>query len=308
MPGKTTAAPNASQLPLDKLVVDPKLQSRAKFDQDFVDELVERYQAKTNDIPPIEVFEVDGRPHIVDGFHRFKAAKEAGYACIHSKTVGEGTFADAVWYAVSANQTQNGLRRTIADKRKAVIMALEGIGHKPSSRAIAEHVGVHHSTVSKIRDEWEAQQREGEALSSDDNAPEPDGGALAKTDNAPEYVQTKDGRKYPKRRKPKSSDDDVPDVAGKKADEPTDRHAKIARMIQSLRQNIKGRFGPHQTIDGHLEKAWRAADDLVPVDCSRCDGGGCEFCKRGRTTKGEDRAAGERTRSEAVARKARAEA
>jgi len=85
-----------------------------------------------------------------DGFHRIKAAEAAGQKVIEAQ-VHQGTQADARWASLAANQT-HGLRRSNADKERAVRLALAA---RPdmSDRAIAEHVGVDHKMVGKYRAE-----------------------------------------------------------------------------------------------------------------------------------------------------------
>jgi hypothetical protein len=68
-----------------------------------------------------------------------------------TSTKAVGTQQDAQWYSYSANQT-HGLRRTNADKAKAVKAALaHPNGAKMSDGAIAEHVGVSQPFVGKHR-------------------------------------------------------------------------------------------------------------------------------------------------------------
>ncbi len=61
---------------------------------------------------------------------------------------------EAIWLASRANLT-HGVRRTNEDKRRAVEMALSSKGASMSDRAVAEHVGVTHPLVSKVRGEVE---------------------------------------------------------------------------------------------------------------------------------------------------------
>ena len=62
------------ELPLDDLVLDPNLNLRDRLD-DFT---VERYAESWQRLPPITVFEVDGRWLMADGFHRHAAAVMLG--------------------------------------------------------------------------------------------------------------------------------------------------------------------------------------------------------------------------------------
>jgi hypothetical protein len=66
-----------------------------------------------------------------------------------------GTVEDAIWESLGANKS-HGLRRSNADKRNAVKMALlHPKGVDSSDRQIAKHVGVHPDTVGVIRRELE---------------------------------------------------------------------------------------------------------------------------------------------------------
>ena len=65
----------------------------------------------------------DGEKYwLVDGFHRFTAARKAGRTEIEC-VIYAGKLADARWFSYSANQT-HGLRRSNADKVRAVTSAL----------------------------------------------------------------------------------------------------------------------------------------------------------------------------------------
>jgi len=87
---------------------------------------------------------------LADGFHRLRASEKAGRESVHC-IIYEGELSEAQDYALAAN-AKHGLRRTNEDKRKAVETALsmERWASK-SDHAIAEHVGVDHKTVGKIR-------------------------------------------------------------------------------------------------------------------------------------------------------------
>jgi hypothetical protein len=257
-------------VPFESVVLVEKCQARAKLDSELVNEYAAIYREDQKRMPAVDVFMVDDQPHLVDGFHRLAAAATVGMDFLQIRVVGSGDLDDAVWFATSVNQG-HGLRRSTADKRRAIRMALESpIGQEQSSRVIAEHVGVDHKTVSKLRAEWERGQK---ALGNFPNAPEA----------RPATVKTKDGRSYPKTRKPQPSSAETSNSA--------QHYAEIAKRIQAVRRSIEADFGEEQGIDRHLEAAWRAADNLVVVDCEQCDGGGCEFCIDGQLTRGAARAA-----------------
>lgn len=124
------------------------LQARVSTDAGTVEEYAEA-MAAGKVFPPMVVFSDGNETWLADGLHRLSAYIANG---VEEVTVDEreGTRDDALWYAVAANKN-HGLKRTNADKRKAVKMALELHGEM-SDRAIAEHVGVTHPFVSSLRE------------------------------------------------------------------------------------------------------------------------------------------------------------
>lgn len=89
---------------------------------------------------------------MADGFHRVQA-KEATGAKEIKADVHLGENRDAVLYAVGANAS-HGLRRTNADKRRAVERLLRDHEWKLwSDNAIAKQCGVGHPLVGRIRKE-----------------------------------------------------------------------------------------------------------------------------------------------------------
>lgn len=75
--------------------------------------------------PPIEIFDDGVSKWLVDGFHRLFAHKRADYTQIEVN-VHQGTLRDAQFYALGVND-KHGLQRTNADKRKAVMIALDDL-------------------------------------------------------------------------------------------------------------------------------------------------------------------------------------
>lgn len=97
----------------------------------------------------MKVFEVDGEFLVVDGFCRVLAAQNVGKSRIDCE-ITKGTFKDALRAACGAN-VSHGLRRTIADKRKAATIAIAEFPDE-TSRALAELVGVSHTYIVNLRD------------------------------------------------------------------------------------------------------------------------------------------------------------
>ncbi len=139
--------PTLKDLPLDAIRLDGGTQPRAAIDAETVREYAERMKAGDR-FPPVQVY-FDGTDHwLSDGFHRVKAAAEAGEATIQAE-VWAGTRDDAFWMSLGANRA-HGLPRSHADKERAVKAALAA-RPKLSDRAIADHLGVSPSTVAKYR-------------------------------------------------------------------------------------------------------------------------------------------------------------
>lgn len=102
--------------------------------------------------PPVIVY-FDGADHwLGDGYHRVEAARKIKRTTITAE-VREGTQRDALLLGIGANAT-HGLRRTQADKRRAVKRLLgDAEWSKWSDRQIAKVAKVDHKTVGKARRE-----------------------------------------------------------------------------------------------------------------------------------------------------------
>lgn len=103
-------------------------------------------------LPPPDVFPSGSRYYPADGVHRVLGAQKAGLETMIVR-VHEGGHREAVLFAVSANAT-NGIRRTNADKRKAVTILLMDEEWKTwTDHRIAEHCGVSQPMVSSLKKE-----------------------------------------------------------------------------------------------------------------------------------------------------------
>lgn len=129
---------------LDDLVLDPALNLRDRLD----DDTVTRYMDAWGRMPPITVYEVDGRFLVADGFHRHAAAVTLGKKTIQAE-IRVGTFADALDYVAGANLF-HGLPLTRAERRRAIEVKLR-LHHERSDRHLAEEMSVGRELVAKIR-------------------------------------------------------------------------------------------------------------------------------------------------------------
>jgi len=134
---------------------DGGTQMRAQLDSGTVAEYAEamREYDGWGKFPPVTLFH-DGDAHYPgDGFHRIAAFKQEFQVGNVPADVQPGTRRDAVLFAAGAN-ADHGLRRTNADKRRAVEALLrdDAWGHW-SDREIARRCNVPHPFVAKLRAE-----------------------------------------------------------------------------------------------------------------------------------------------------------
>lgn len=104
-------------VPIASLRLDGGTQPRSELNQDTVSDYAEAMKAKRA-FPPVTVYHDGSAFWLADGFHRVAAAQRAGLAKL-AADVREGSRRDAVLFSVGANAA-HGLRRTNADKRRAV--------------------------------------------------------------------------------------------------------------------------------------------------------------------------------------------
>lgn len=137
---------------LDYVYFDTTTQPRILIDMSTIEDYAAAMQAG-DEFPPIEVVaDVDNPKRFWpwDGYHRVWAARMIGRKEILARVI-DGTLRDAQWLSASANQQHTALRRTNADKRRAVQIALAARGEL-SNAEIARHCGVSHTFVNKLRE------------------------------------------------------------------------------------------------------------------------------------------------------------
>lgn len=129
---------------------DGGTQPRGEISSDLVTEYITAILDGAK-FPPVVVF-YDGSDYwLADGFHRVRAYASAGMPV--PADVRQGTQRDAVLFSLGANAT-HGQRRTNADKRRAVLRALDDAEWKQwSDREIARRCAVSQPFVSSLRSE-----------------------------------------------------------------------------------------------------------------------------------------------------------
>jgi len=140
-------------LAIDLITAISGMQMREGMKLDVIEEYQECFNGKAWPFnEPLVVFS-DGESYwLADGFHRFEAAKRAKRGSVQCE-IRTGSVHDAEDYAAGANG-RHGLRRTNADKRKAVLWALNCDRHcNKSLRDIADLCLVGKSLVGSIKHE-----------------------------------------------------------------------------------------------------------------------------------------------------------
>lgn len=128
------------------IIGNTQTQLREHFDNEVILDYKERMQ-EGDDFPAITLYYDGTHYYCADGWHRVYGAKGAGLTEIAAE-VTQGSLHDALLAAAAANQ-DHGLRRTRADKRRAVEAVLEQTDGW-SARQVAQWCGVSHTMVNNI--------------------------------------------------------------------------------------------------------------------------------------------------------------
>jgi len=138
------------KLKLSQIVIDKGTQAREKIDQKTVTEYSEAILEKET-LPPLVVFYDGISYYLVDGFHRYFAYNQNGIKEVEVE-VHNGTLRNAIEYSLGTND-KHGLKRTKADKNKAVEIALNDMEWSLlTNREIAKLCRVSHTFVSLVKD------------------------------------------------------------------------------------------------------------------------------------------------------------
>ncbi|WP_052465753.1 hypothetical protein [Phaeobacter sp. S60] len=135
---------------IDQIRTDGGTQSRAQINDETVSEYAEAMADPNCVFPPAIVY-YDGKDYwLADGFHRVAAWSRVGRVEVPTE-VRQGTRRDAILHSCAAN-SEHGLRRTNADKRRAVMTLLNDPEWAQwSDREIARRCAVSPSFVGGMR-------------------------------------------------------------------------------------------------------------------------------------------------------------
>ncbi len=153
--------PEPTVLELAKVSADDQVQCRKNLNKEVVEEYA-WHMAEGKAFPPIDVFQDGVRYILADGFHRFCAAVKAGRSVIGA-IIHEGGIREAKLFAATSN-INHGLRRTRADKRKAVTTVLmEEEWRSLTNGEIAKRLAVTSQFVGDVRRDLEATRNDFES-------------------------------------------------------------------------------------------------------------------------------------------------
>jgi hypothetical protein len=279
------------------LVLDDRCQARETINSDAIAEYSLAYESGV-ELPPISVFAVSGKLYVVDGYHRAPAAIKAGLDFIRINIVGEGTLDDAAWYATGVNQS-HGVRRSNADKRRAVRMALETeIGVEQSTQTLAKHVGVSVELATEVRRAWESARHQTPDRRKD-SAGRWQPSRRDRTDTStPKTAKSNKSRSEPPEKITEvEAPEALPFEPAAETREPMPMYGRvllrIAADLKSARRAALDALptdaelnGVRQRVESSIKEAEAAIKLAEPVVCTKCGGDGCDPCgSRGWVTK-----------------------
>lgn len=139
---------------INKIRIDGGTQARVELDKATVAEYRNAFLAGA-EFPPVTVFDDGTDLWLCDGFHRMAGALAAGHTALDAE-VQPGTQRDAVLHSLKVNAT-HGLRRSSADKRKAVgTLLADDEWARWGNREIARAADVSESLVRHLRENADA--------------------------------------------------------------------------------------------------------------------------------------------------------
>lgn len=279
--GQTHSEPKMTntKILISAIELNPARQPRVEINKSHVSDMKE-HLAAGGELPAIEVYSANGKaPYFIsDGFHRLEANVLAGYKEIFAD-VKTGTAFDAFRASLGKNDS-HGLKRTNADKRRAITLALEDERLRElSDRAIAEICGVSHVAVFEIRKQV-APPESSEVLtvntSNDENEPD-----SPKEDEKPQTRKGRDGKNHPAKKgssskKKTESKDEVPKFITEKIGEVKDSNFHASVLLERFKKG--GVYGkvPKRILD-MLREIQRSCEAII---CQECNGTKCAACDK----------------------------
>jgi hypothetical protein len=275
------------KIDIGRIQVDHDIQLREATNTDVINEYAEKF----DNLPPLKVFHDGEHFWLADGFHRYAAAQKLNRQSLVCE-VEDGSKRAAILYACGANQA-HGLRRTNADKRRAVERLLadeEWSGW--SNRRIAEAAGVSDMMVKTARD----QVQESCTSNSGRTVTVPTWGGPEAENTAPEKRTGTDGKQYPiKKKQPEPEPQVEPVESPKNDDDKYAAHKVTASEINGLASRVRqwqkdlaekkrltgGEYIDMDPIIDKVDVLVRMVRDMAFAgECPACQGKGCKECRK----------------------------
>lgn len=305
---------DAAKVKIGLLRAVERCQTRAAVVQEHADDLA----AALSDgavLPPIEVVAMGsesppdgldiGELVIIDGFHRYAAHVAFGSKLVPVSVVATGTIDDAARLALKANAEPRGLRRSSADKRHAVSMAMRHPhADRWSNAEIASLCAVGTDLVRRMRETPSpaAVARTGAAIKAAEVvAAKP--GASSREVAAEAGVSRKAARTAIEAARAPQEPPSEPEGAEPVREAPKPTASMLAKaaalpasapdplpLLEAMRQMdaLRRAIGPMltsgayrasaQDFDAGWDRARACVALAVPVPCAHHEGPGCQWC------------------------------
>lgn len=230
---------------ISEIRTDGDTQNRCELDRDLVSEY-SRVMLEGAVFPPMQVF-FDGTHYwLADGFHRHAAYVDIGKAFVDIQ-VKEGSLRDAQLYSFSAN-ANHGMRRTNADKRKAVLaMLADAEWCQWSDREIARACCVSHEFASRLRKEA--------SLSTVDSENSGDRTYTTKHGTQAKMKTAKIGKKSNPVKDALEAGEITPELADAIADKPKSIQDKLVEQAKQEKRENDEYVPPENDFDEEAEAA-----------------------------------------------------
>lgn len=270
------------RLKLSSLIVsDEGTNVRDEMREDTITEYGLAAKAKSK-LPPLVVFDTGKTGMIVaDGFHRYFGFERQGINETLCEVV-KGSREDAIKYALGAN-TEHGLRRTNADKRRVVEVGLKEFP-KLSDRGLAEICKVSNTFVGEIRVEIasnnvsEDSNESLQVLTADTSPPENKGNTATFAAPPKRKITGKDGKNYSAPSRPTKSEPELNDTLDANGtlvpveivpfwDETFTEASRLLNFISEVRTRLK--FAQDKNLPAFREMSF--SETIAKLDVAYAD-------------------------------------
>jgi ParB-like chromosome segregation protein Spo0J len=277
------------RLHLEDITLDPDCQPRAEIDQEVVNEYAAALDAGA-EFPPVVVFDDGQVKRLVCGWHRY-AAHEAADRDEIEVVIQDGDKYDAIRHSLTTN-TDHGLRRSNADKRRVVRMALaDPIIRVWSDREIARTLGVSNNFVSVMRREMFPPESAPEAApdaeepTQDEDPSFDDAGGEAEG-LSPQEEDELGRREYLAQQEARQETPEPPDEAAQAVAVADDEFRPTMDRLKLLHQSISylcnqpaGKAIDKSAMLKLLGEIRKHVQQAKPAKvCPKCHGRGCTAC------------------------------